>query len=76
MILFVNFRLGECAIEIAINCGNEEVVAFLRDKTSFVKRSLQEEKLSDVQELFAACKIGDEFTVAKLLEIRLVFEQV
>ena len=42
-------RVGVCAIEIASDCGHEEVIAFLRDKTSLEKKTKQSEKLNDVQ---------------------------
>jgi hypothetical protein len=62
--------LGFCAVEIASACGHEEVVAFLRDKTTLVKKASNDEKSSDIQELFSACKIGDVETVEQLLDTR------
>ena len=64
------FRLGACAVEIASDCGHEDVVAFLRDKTTLAKKTSTDEKLNDIQQLFSAVKIGDVDTVVKLLDTR------
>ena len=67
---FSSSRLGLRALEIGGDCGHEDVVAFLRDKTTLAERASADKSSGDVHELFAAIKIGDVDAAIKLLDTR------
>ena len=67
---FSSSRLGLRALEIGGDCGHEDVVAFLRDKTTLAERASADKSSGDVHELFAAIKIGDVDAAITLLDTR------